>query len=51
MENKKCPRCSYPLEKVKDILLCKNCKLFIHERDIFFPNEKRKAVFERSLIN
>jgi len=45
MEQLKCPRCKYPLVKKIRIVVCQNCKLIVHEADIYIPDFFGKAVY------
>jgi len=45
MKNSKCPRCSYPFTKKVNIYMCDNCKIFVHDMDIFMPDYYGKAVY------
>ena len=50
-EGDKCPQCSYILTREKNLLVCKNCMLFIHEGDMFMPNFGAVERGKKQVIN
>lgn len=50
-EGDKCPQCAYPLVRQKNLLVCKNCKLFIHDGDMFLPNFGAIVKGKKQVIN
>jgi len=50
-EGDKCPQCGYVLELKKNLIVCKNCKLFIHDGDMFLPNIGKRVKPKEKFIN
>lgn len=50
-EGDKCPQCGYILERNKNLIVCKNCKIFIHDGDMFMPNLHGVARVKKKVIN
>jgi len=45
MTQRKCPICSYPMESLKKVVVCFNCKLcFIHDGTIYARTLQGKAI-------